>query len=288
MTRFNKHIIIVGTARSGTSWLSETIARQKRYRILFEPEHETQTKNGYLLYDLWIETKDASKEVRHYLRRVFNNRVDSDWIAQNSNRKFKRHLWPFLPKKYIIKFVRTNLSAKFMNDTFKIPVIHIIRNPYDVIKSQLRSSFPWLIDLSHFANQEKLVALINDKFDFDITNYETHTHIEKLTLRWCIENVIPLEVLEPYQNHSKVIKYEELMADVTVFKNICDQFDLEPISNIDEIYRKPSSKTHKTSTIRTKKERVVDWTNEELIQVNLILNTFKTQLYPIKKSEAIL
>ena len=288
MTKFNKHIIIVGTARSGTSWLSETIAWQKRYRMLYEPEHETRTKKGYLLVDLWIETINASKDLQHYLRQIFNNRVNSDWIAQNSNRKFKRHLWPFLPKKYVIKFVRANLSAKFINDKYKIPVIHIIRNPYDVIISQQRANFPWLIDLSHFANQKKLVALIKDKFDFDITNFEKHTHIEKLTIRWCIENVIPLEVLEPYQYHSKVIKYEELIVDVKVFKNLCHQFDLEPSSDIDEIYRRPSSKTHKNSTIRTKKKRVVAWTNEDLNQVNQILNTFKTQLYPIKKSVAIL
>ena len=35
---YNKHIIIAGSARSGTSWLAEIIALQFRYRLLFEPE----------------------------------------------------------------------------------------------------------------------------------------------------------------------------------------------------------------------------------------------------------
>lgn len=288
MSKFNKHIIIVGTARSGTSWLSEIIARQNRYRMLYEPEQAMRTKKGYLLSDRWFEDKEVSKEVRRYLWLIFNNRVDCDWIAQNSNRKFKRHLWPFIPKKFIIKFVRANLSAKFMNEAFKIPVIHIIRNPYDVIRSQQRSYFAWLIDLSHFIKQEKLVELIKNKFDFDLTNYEKYSRIEILTIRWCMENVIPLEVLEPYQYLSKVIKYEDLIADVSVFKNLCKQFDLKPVDNIDVIYRKPSSKTHKNSMIRTNKLGKADWTFEELKEVNQILTTFKMQLYPLKKTIAIL
>lgn len=288
MTRYSKHVIIVGTARSGTSWISEIIARQTRYRMLFEPEHENRTKRGHLLCDLWIDENNASKEVNNYLKDVFNNRVDCDWIAQNSNRKFKRHLWPFLPKKYIIKFVRANLSAKYINSSFKIPVIHIIRNPYDVIWSQKRANFNWLTDLSHFTKQERLVNLIKNKFDFDISNYEKFTQVEKLALRWCIENVIPIEVLEPYQYDSKIVKYEELINDINVFKRLCEEFDLTPIKNIDDIYRKPSSKTHKNSVIRTKKERVVDFSNEELNQINQMLELFKTQLFPIRKRETIL
>lgn len=287
MSKFNKHIIIVGTARSGTSWLSEMVASQKRYRLLYEPEHEIRTKKGYLLCDKWIEGVVDIKETGHYLKNIFQNRVNSDWIAQNSNRKFKRHLWPFLPKKYIIKFVRANLSAKFMNEEFNIPVIHIIRNPYDVIRSQQRANFPWLIDFTHFIKQEKLVSLIKDSFDLDITHFQQFTRIEKLTIRWCIENVIPLEVLEPASYLYKVVKYEDLIADVGIFKSICKEFDLEPIKNIDSVYRKPSSKTPKDSIIRTNKERKSYWSNEELKQVTGILTAFKTQLYPIRKSEAV-
>src|SRR5690606_27664684 len=157
--KFNKHVIVVGSARSGTSWLSETLAQPFRYRMLFEPDQETRTKRGHLLCDTWLTSKADSSEAYTYLKTVFKNRVDCDWIAQNSNRKFKRHLWPFVPKKFIIKFVRCNLSAHYINAEFDIPLIHIIRNPYDTIRSQQQVKFPWLYDLSHFAKQEKLVKL---------------------------------------------------------------------------------------------------------------------------------
>lgn len=282
MTKYNKHLVIVGSARSGTSWLSETIAIQHRYRMLFEPEQETRTKLGYLLCDQWIETIEEAKEAYTYLNSVFNNRVDCDWIAQNSYRSFKRHLWPFIPKKYIIKFVRANLLAKYINEVFDIPVIHLIRNPYDVIQSQQRVKFPWLYNLSHFIKQEKLVQLVKDNFSFDIMTYEQLSDIEILCLRWCIENVIPIEVLEPYQKKSLVVKYEDLFSDINVFYNLCAQFDIEPIKNVQAYYKIPSSKTHANSSIHNKKEEQLFWSKSELNQINSILDIFKTQLYTRK------
>ena len=279
MSKYQKHIIIVGSARSGTSWLSETLARQHRYRMLFEPEQETRTKRGHLLCDKWMTNETISKAARHYLKRVFANRVDCNWIGQNSNRTLKRHLWPFVPKKYIIKFVRANLLAKYMNETFEIPVVHIIRNPYDVIESQSRVKFPWLIDLSLFANQQQLVLLIKDTFDFDITDYEKLSNLEILALRWCIENVIPIEVLEPYQFKSTIIRYEDLTNDISVFYELCNTFNLEPISNLEQIYLRPSSKTHYKSKIITKDVEKAAFTTGQLQKINSILDAFKTNLY---------
>ncbi|MDB9961754.1 sulfotransferase domain-containing protein [Oceanihabitans sp.] len=279
MSKFNKHIVIVGTARSGTSWLSETMASQHRYRMLFEPEHETQTKKGYLLCDKWITSQTASKEVRQYLVQVFSNRVDSDWIAQNSNRKFKRHLWPCIPKKIIIKFVRANLMATFISETYGIPVIHLLRNPYDVIKSQQKVKFPWLYDLSHFAKQDALVALIKDQFELDITRYEAFSDIKILTLRWCIENVLPLEVFEDYTKHVTVIRYEALFSNIEVFYKLCDEFKVEPIDNLKDYYKKPSTKTHPDSRMRMEKKEPSLWSEIELNTINNVLDSFKTTLY---------
>ncbi|MEM6517531.1 MAG: sulfotransferase family protein, partial [Bacteroidota bacterium] len=179
--------------------------------MLFEPEQETRTEKGHLLCDQWIKKPDSHIEANDYLKQIFSNQVDCDWIAQNSNRKWKMHLWPILPKKYIIKFIRANLSAKYINEEFKIPVIHLIRNPFNVIQSQLKVNFPWLKNLDSFVAQADLVSLIQNEFGFDITNYKSLSTYEIFALRWCIENVIPLEVLEPYGYKSLVVKYESLI-----------------------------------------------------------------------------
>nr|WP_321233403.1 sulfotransferase domain-containing protein [uncultured Psychroserpens sp.] len=280
MSKFNKHIIVVGTARSGTSWLSEIIARQYRYRMLFEPEHETRTKKGHLICDKWIETRAEGIESHRYLENVFKNQVDCNWIAQNSNRKFKKHLWPFIPKKYIIKFVRANLSAKYMNDTFNIPVLHVIRNPYDVIRSQKQANFPWLYNLAIFSHQEKLVNLVQEKFNYDITQYERLSDVEKLSLRWCIENVIPLELFNGYNNKSAIVRYENLIENIQEFYDICKAFSIEPIKNLELYYKIPSSKTHpKSDLITNKKHSTNKLPQQDKSRVNKLLDIFETQLY---------
>ena len=192
MSKFKKHIIITGSARSGTSWLCENMAQAFRYRLLFEPDHAINVPRAKVLGDTLFNVDTNNESANNYLNKVFKNRIESDWIGQSSNRKFKMHLWPFIPKKYIIKFVRSNLAAKYMNSKYGIPVIFIIRNPYDVIGSQNRVKFPWLYDLTKFKSQDDLVHLIKDISGLNIKK-EVFNAIEILTIRWCIENVIPLK-----------------------------------------------------------------------------------------------
>jgi len=280
MARFNKHIIIVGSARSGTSWLAETIAKQHRYRSLFEPEHEFNTQKGHVLCDLLVTETTGFEAGKSYLKKVFANRVDNDWIAQNSHRKWKRHLWPLIPKKFVIKFVRCNLAAHYMHRAFGIPVLHIVRNPYEVLHSQQRVAFPWLYDLKRFANDKELVALLETEFNFKFDTNSHTTALEKLTVRWCIENVVPLKIQRAENANYRVLYYEELRKDVQVFLNVCQDFDLAPLANIDEAYTAPSSKTHPKSAIIKEGAVRPSFSPEELSRINRILDTFAVTMYP--------
>ncbi len=280
MNKYNKHLIIVGTARSGTSWLSETIAQQHRYRMLFEPEHEFRTKKGSLICDQWITKPTDSPEAHTYLKQVFANRVDCDWIGQSSNRRYKRHLWPLIPKRYIIKFVRANLSAVYMNAHFGIPVVHMLRNPYDVLHSQQQVEFPWLYNLEHFKNNPCLVALIKKSFNFDICKTNHLLPLQILTLRWCIENVIPLKVQKPITRNYHIIHYESLLGEIELFYELCQKLNLKPIEDLELHYRKPSSKTHPRSKVFSKANIDNKFTFEEYKHINLILDSFETDFYP--------
>ncbi len=280
-TNFNKHVIIVGSARSGTSWLCELLAKPPRYRLLFEPEHEFNTENGHLLCDRWIEDSEDAGKGHNYLKRVFLNRVDNNWIAQNSNRKWKRHLWPFVPKKFIIKFVRCNLAANYMNNVFEIPVIHIIRNPYNVIESQHRVQFPWLYDLSRFEKDKKLGILVREKYNFQLTKTESLSNIEKLTLRWCIENIVVLENYNKRSSTYKVIKFEELRNDKEVYLNICKEFNLETLANLDAVYGRPSSKSHPRG-LKGNGVKDTSLNESELESISAVLQSFGLDFYPIK------
>lgn len=279
--RFNKHIIVVGSARSGTSWLCELLARPHRYRLLYEPEHEFNTRNGHLLCDKWIDGEEDRKKENGYLKRIFQNRVDNNWIAQHSNRKWKRHLWPLVPKMYVIKFVRCNLAADYVAQTFQIPVLHIIRNPYDVIESQLRVRFPWLYDLSRFQTQIRLVDLVRDRYDFDLENVHILDDIEKLAVRWCLENIVALEIQKHNSIRYKIVKFEEMRNNKDEYVQICNEFSLQRVSNIDVIYDKPSSKSHSRG-LKGNKPKICTLEEEELKKIGVILQKFGLERYPIR------
>ena len=281
MKRYDKHVIILGSARSGTSWFSELIARQHRYRMLFEPEHEHNTRDGKLLCDRYITTETTHPSIDAYLKNVFANRVDSDWIGQLSNRKWKRHLWPLIPKKYIIKFVRCNLAADYYARHFNIPVIFIIRNPYDVLASQQRVQFPWLYDLRFFQQQDALCHYVETEYGLDLRATQNLSNLEKLSLRWCLENAIPLQA--PNLSFD-VYKYEDLKADIGLFLQLCKTHQLEPLNNIQELYSQPSSKTHPKSSIITGKNEVPPFSEEEYTTINTYLDLFKINQYKRKHS----
>lgn len=281
MKIYKKHVVIVGSARSGTSWLAELIARQFRYRLLFEPEHETNTPQGKLICDRYITAENTNKEIDTYFNKIFSNRIDSRWVAQSSNRKFKMHLWPLLPKKYIIKLVRCNLAAYHINENYKIPLIHIIRNPYEVLHSQNRVKFDWLYNLSRFQQEEELFEKVFDNYGMDLTGAQQFSELEKLCVRWCLENVIPLELNEPYPFRSEVVRHEKLKNDISVFYELCRKFDLEPQKELKEKYGLPSSKTHpKSSVINKGSSPAVIFTAKEYKMINKILDIFEVSLYP--------
>jgi len=279
MKSYNKHIIIAGSARSGTSWLSEIIGLQFRYRLLFEPEHEYQTQEGHFICDKFITSYNINVEQEDYFRKIFSNEIDNDWIAQVSNRKLKIHLWPIIPKKYVIKFVRCNLSAHFMSSYFNIPLLFILRNPYNVIASQHRVKFNWLYNLNHFQYQKQIEEVLNSKYDFQWKAIKNYSDIELLTLRWCIENKVVFDLNPTDKLPFVIIKYEELKADINLFYDLCKTYDIKPLSNIEKVYTRPSSKTHPKSKINDDTNESYNLTPLEKDKIKVILDQFKVIEY---------
>jgi hypothetical protein len=259
--------------------LAEIIGLQFRYRLLFEPEHEFQTEQGHLICDQWLTASNVTNAQEQYLIKILKNNVDSDWIAQCSNRKLKRHLWPILPKKYVVKFVRGNLGSVYLNERFKIPVLFITRNPYDVIFSQNRVKFPWLYNLEHFKKQKKITELLAENYDFNWLDVEHYSGIEKLALRWCIENKLVFNKESTLPSNFKILKYEDLKSDINIFYGLCKEFDLKPLENIEEIYTTPSSKTHRRSTIRTENKNKETLSLTDIEKIRVVLKRFDVNEY---------
>src|SRR5690606_40393967 len=97
-----------------------------------------------------------------------------------------------------------------------------------VLHFQKRSSFPWLQDLHLFSEQQELVALIKHTYGLDLTQADSYSVTERRTIRWCIENVLPLELWKFQESESyHVVRYEALFSDVQAFLDLCARVQLQ-------------------------------------------------------------
>src|SRR5690606_25933121 len=124
-----------------------------------------------------------------------------------------------------------------------------------------RVKFPWLYDLSWFESQDFLCDLLLKNYGFDLRKQENPSDLEKLCIRWCIENSVPF--LNEGNTAFEVYKYEDFKANIHLFLDFCKRHDLEPLANLDAVFTQPSSKTHPQSTIITGKKKRPDFTTEE-------------------------
>jgi hypothetical protein len=248
---------------------------------LFEPEHEYQTQEGHLICDKYISEDNATEIQIEYFNNIFSNKIDNDWIAQISNRWLKMHLWSWIPKLYVTKFVRCNLSAHFLNAHFNIPVLYIVRNPYDVIQSQNRVKFSWLYNLNHFKFQKDLNEVLKTEHNFNWEEIKTYSEIEILTLRWCLENKVMFDLNSTKSDTFKILKQEDLKADINIFYDLCKTFNLKPLSSLQETYNKPSSKTHPKSEIIKKANNTNGLEPKQINAITNILNRFKVTDYTL-------
>lgn len=247
----SKPVLVFGSARSGTSWLSELMARPRGYRLLFEPEHETHVPQGHLLADIWMTQPGDVDPARRFLRRLLSNRVDNDLIAQCSYRKLKMHLWPFLVRQIVIKFVRCNLGMSILCKEFDVQAVYVRRNPYDTLFSQYRVRFPWLFDLSKFAANDILHMELQNRYGIDIRE-EAFSDWEKLAVRWSLENIFVEDYFGERLLHGNIrfVEYERLRGDVESCASLFNGLGLKISDNFEKLVVKPSSKTHPKSMIR--------------------------------------
>src|SRR5690606_37159442 len=112
----------------------------------------------------------------------------------------------------------------------------------EVLASQRRVKFPWLYDLSWFVSQDLLCDVLLKNYGFDLRKKRSLTDLEKLCIRWCIENSVPF--LNEKNRFFEIYKYEDFKEDIKLFLDFCKRHDLKPLDNLDAIFKQPSSKIY--------------------------------------------
>jgi LPS sulfotransferase NodH len=176
-------IIICGSRRSGTTWLMELLSKIPGYITLFEPFQPSWFPDSRRFNP---DPNPEQEGIRDYLQNVLEGRVKCSSSLYKVNLFNMRQR--LLGDKLLIKSVRANKLVGLMKSQLEAKyIIYLIRNPYAVVSSQMRTNI--MPDISHMeiANESKESALASI---------------------WCDEQTIPLAT-----NGIFKIKYEDLVLD---------------------------------------------------------------------------
>ncbi|MEM6630814.1 MAG: sulfotransferase domain-containing protein [Bacteroidota bacterium] len=215
---YKNNILVFGSGRSGTTWLSEILVKSVDHSVLInEPLKNAKSKEidrlGFTGWGQYIPENDQEWKEAHYLfQKLFSGR----WFNPN-------HLHPInslqeipLAKWWVHKFIRGNLLMPWIINNFSVvKPIYIIRNPFAVVNSQLQHAgwglaknpdFPNGVQIPPFKYFNQFYQKYEEKF-LKIRRIE-----ELLALRWCMENEYILS--HPYHNQKWItIMYESLLRD---------------------------------------------------------------------------
>jgi hypothetical protein len=246
---YKKTIWLIGSGRSGTTWISSIINYTDSYRELFEPFHTSIPEMRFFGFKqhLFLEKKDKMV-FRVFSRQILKGKFYNRSV-EGSTSSNQLHNNNFL----IVKDIFANLLAyTICSNNNKIKPVLIIRNPFHVAFSiREREQWDWMKDPKDFLLQESLFKKYLKPFESLIIEISASgSYLEKQILIWSIINYIPL--LQFNQDNLLVTFYEDWLLNPTQEqKRVYEYLDISS-KHINDI--SDSEKVKKASKTSTKKE----------------------------------
>ena len=218
-------VVVIGSPRSGTTWLMRLIAERPDYCALFEPLHTRwwPAARGSGFGDRPSEGDDRT---RQYMRRILNGTVASRrprWSPRIEG-DVKRLIPGMVQRMWadclVIKFVRAVRLLPWMVEHFpQQRYIYVARNPYAVVSSQLRTGITGYGDsdlLDKVRQSDRMLTRFYDRIRTDAeqvldgTVEDRFESVEEcLALSWYADNIVAQQIAD----HEAVlaVKYEDLL-----------------------------------------------------------------------------
>jgi hypothetical protein len=193
-------VFLAGSARSGTTWLSDVINHRGGYRYVFEPFHPGEVEEfAHFRHRQYLRPGDRREEFLGPARRVLTGELRHPWID-----RFHRS---FVARRRLIKDVRANLLLGWIKANFpELPIILLLRHPCAVVASRL--ALGWKDKLFETMEQRDLVEDFLLPVEAEIR--AARDDFERHLFLWCIDNYVPLRQLGPGTVH--LAFYENLLA----------------------------------------------------------------------------
>lgn len=143
-------ILLAGSGRSGTTWLSDLLATIPGTQPIFEPLRQAarwQPALAMAVRSPYLRPEGEYPAWNDLLYRVLTGRCRSYWTDPRRA--------SFLPRRLVIKEIRANLMLGYVHDHFRPRIVYLLRHPCAVVASRIRLG--WRIDLGDLLRQPELV-----------------------------------------------------------------------------------------------------------------------------------
>lgn len=211
-------VLVAGMQRSGTTWLAEEVLNHdNRYRVIFEPLHQWKSDVAPqgMAWAQYLNPDDEAMQFRDAIDAVMTGRVRSVGTDRANNKRLARHR--------IVKCVTaTNLLPWLQRRHPHMTTVHLIRHPFAVAHSMCRMQWPGRSNspIPGDVDTDRLIAdaglldgPLHDMRDVVLDlRAQCTSPFALVVLRWCLENAVPLRMLEPSDLHH-VFRYEHLVLD---------------------------------------------------------------------------
>lgn len=273
---YKNSIFLVGSGRSGTTWVSSIINYNNDYRYVFEPFYPHENHINKSLSGRYLRIENQSPEIFNQLKCIFSGDTKTPWID-----RFNKKL---ISNRRLIKEIRAHLLLKWIHHYFpEMPIILLLRHPCAVTNSKL--AIGWGSYLKNLLKQSELVD--DFLYPYKETMESLQTDFEKHMFYWCIENYVPLKQFKQGEIH--LAFYENFCMSPKeeierLFSFLGKNFDDSVFNDLN----KPSAMSRKESAIITGRNVVSSWEKhlsyDQLQRADEILNLFGLdQIYSSKK-----
>ncbi|MGD8636707.1 MAG: sulfotransferase domain-containing protein [Gammaproteobacteria bacterium] len=230
-TDLSRSVIVAGSGRSGTTWLSEIINFDNRYRLIFEPiRPEVVASLAHFQPKQYLRPDNNDEKYLKPIENILYGRIRNPFLDKHNMRFYSRCS--------LIKMIRGHLMLRWLHTHFPmLPIIFLLRHPLAVAVSKQRIGWD-TEELEGFLEQRELVDDHLGRFINLIQN--VRTDLERHVLIWCIENYIALKQFR--QNELFITFYENLCErPQEEVKRLLDFLGEDSIEKVLQGIRKPSA-----------------------------------------------
>jgi hypothetical protein len=269
-------IVMAGSPRSGTTWLSEILHTIPQSCILHEPialNFVPETNALGFGWRPYIAPEADWPEAEEFMRRVLTGQILCRHTTRRTNvaEILRNEHW-------IVKFVRATRLLRWMAEKFPIrtPIL-LIRHPCAVVASQTRHP-SWSPTISPAVDSRFLTAYpwVSDILT-DIQTWE-----EALAATWCMDYLAPLSTPKPHPwifvTYERLVRHGE-----KEIQRIFNALELEMPQSAVKHLRTPSKSVREDSSILTGEDPLAVWTKrlskEQVKRILHLVSAFGLDFY---------